>query len=164
MILGMSTHLFTQTHVAISLIAIVSGLIVALGMIAAKPLPAMTALFLFTTILTSVTGFFFPYHGVTPGIVVGIVSLIVLLVTLIARYSKHMAGGWRRTYVITAMFALYLNVFVLVAQSFQKIPSLHALAPTGTEPAFKISQAIVLVLFVALTIVADKKFRFFISA
>jgi hypothetical protein len=159
MILGMSTHLFTQIHVIISLVAIAAGLLTALGMMMGKPLPAMTALFLSTTILTSVTGFFFPYHGVTPGIVVGIVSLVVLLVTLIARYSKHMAGGWRVTYVITAMFALYLNVFVLVAQSFQKIPSLHALAPTGTEPAFKISQAIVLIVFVVLTIVANKKLR-----
>jgi hypothetical protein len=159
MILGMSTHLYTQIHVIISLIAIVAGLLTAFGMMMDKPLPAMTALFLLTTILTSVTGFFFPYHGVTPGIVVGIVSLVVLLVTLIARYSKHMAGGWRGTYVITAMFALYLNVFVLVAQSFQKIPSLHALAPTGTEPAFKISQAIVLVIFIVLTIVAKRNFR-----
>jgi hypothetical protein len=159
MILGMSTHLYTQIHVIISLVAIASGLLTACGMMMDKPLPAMTALFLLTTVLTSVTGFFFPYHGVTPGIVVGIVSLVVLLVTLIARYSKHMAGGWRGTYVITAMFALYLNVFVLVAQSFQKIPSLHALAPTGTEPAFKISQAIVLVIFIVLTIVAKKNFR-----
>jgi hypothetical protein len=164
MILGMSTHLYTQIHVIISLVAIVSGLLVAFGMMMGKPLPAMTALFLFTTILTSVTGFFFPFHGVTPGIIVGILSLVVLLVALIARYSRHLAGGWLRTYVISAMFALYLNVFVLVAQCFQKIPSLHALAPTGTEPAFKISQAIVLVLFVVLTIVADKKFRLFAPA
>jgi hypothetical protein len=164
MILGMSTHLYTQIHVIISLVAIVSGLLVAFGMMMGKPLPAMTALFLFTTILTSVTGFFFPFHGVTPGIIVGILSLVVLLIALIARYSKHLAGGWLRTYVISAMFALYLNVFVLVAQCFQKIPSLHALAPTGTEPAFKISQAIVLVLFVVLTIVADKKFRLFAPA
>ena len=164
MILGMSTHLYTQIHVIISLVAIAAGLFAAFGMIMGKPLPAMTALFLFTTILTSVTGFFFPFHGVTPGIIVGILSLVVLLVALIARYSKHLAGGWLRTYVITAMFALYLNVFVLVAQCFQKIPSLHALAPTGTEPAFKISQAIVLVLLVVLTIVVDKKFRPFITA
>jgi hypothetical protein len=160
MILGMSTLLFTQIHVVISLIGIASGLVVAVGMIMGKPLRMVTALFLLTTVLTSVTGFFYPFHGVTPGIVVGVLSLVVLLFTLIAYYGKHLAGGWRRTYVITAMFALYLNCFVLVAQSFQKIPSLHALAPTGTEGPFKISQLIALVLFVVLTIFADKKFRF----
>ena len=160
MILGMSTLLFTQIHVVISLIGIASGLVVAAGMIMGKPLRMVTALFLLTTVLTSVTGFFYPFHGVTPGIVVGVLSLVVLLFTLIAYYGKHLAGGWRRTYVITAMFALYLNCFVLVAQSFQKIPSLHALAPTGTEGPFKISQLIVLVVFVVLTIFADKKFRF----
>jgi hypothetical protein len=159
MILGMSTHLYTVIHVIISLIAIASGLLAVIGMMMGKPLHAMTGLFLITTILTSVTGFFFPFHGVTPGIVVGIISLVVLLVAVIALYSKHIAGGWRRTYIITAMFALYLNCFVLIAQSFQKIPSLHALAPTGTEPAFKISQVTLLVVFVVLTIVVDKKFR-----
>jgi len=159
MILGMSIHLYTQIHVIISLIAITSGLLVAIGMLMARSSSPMTALFLATTVLTSVTGFFFPFHGVTPGIVVGILSLVVLLLTLIAHYGKHLAGGWRGTYVITAMFALYLNVFVLVAQCFEHIPSFHVLAPTGTEPPFKIAQGIVLVVFVVLTIVANKKFR-----
>jgi len=163
MILGMSLSLYTQIHVIISLVGIASGLLVAVGMIMARSSSAMTELFLATTILTSVTGFFFPFHGVTPGIVVGILSLAVLLLTLIARYGKHMVGGWRGTYVITAMFALYLNVFVLVAQCFEHIPSLHVLAPTGTEPPFKIAQGIVLVLFVLLTIVAYKKFRLAIA-
>jgi len=159
MILGMSLSLYTQIHVIISLIAIASGLLVAIGMMMARSSGPMTALFLATTVLTSVTGFFFPFHGVTPGIVVGILSLVVLLLTLIARYGKHMVGGWRGTYVITAMFALYLNVFVLVAQCFEHIPSFHVLAPTGTEPPFKIAQGIVLVLFVLLTVVANRKFR-----
>jgi len=159
MILGMSIPLFTQIHVIISLIGIASGLLVAIGMLMARSSSPMTALFLATTVLTSVTGFFFPFHGVTPGIVVGILSLVVLLLTLIARYGKHMAGSWRGTYVITAMFALYLNVFVLVAQCFEHIPSFHVLTPTGTEPPFKIAQGIVLVLFIVLTIVANKKFR-----
>ena len=163
MILGMSLSLYTQIHVIISLVAIASGLLVAIGMIMARSSSPMTALFLATTVLTSVTGFFFPFHGVTPGIVVGILSLVVLLLTLIARYGKHLAGGWRGTYVITAMFALYLNVFVLVAQCFEHIPSFHVLAPTGTEPPFKIAQGIVLVVFVVLTIVANKKFRFTIA-
>jgi len=160
MILGMSTPLFTQIHVIISLIAIGSGFIVAFGMIAGRLLPRWTALFVVTTVLTSVTGFFFPIHGVTPGIVLGVVSLAVLLFVILARYSKHLSNSWRRTYVITAMIALWLNFFVLIAQSFQKIPALHTLAPTGTEPAFKISQLIALILFVTLTILADKKFRF----
>lgn len=158
MILGLSTPLFTQIHVAICLIAIISGLLVALLMIAGRNLSILTSLFLITTVLTSVTGFFFPFHGVTPGIVVGIISLIVLLFTLIAYYSKHLAGGWRRVYVITAIFALYLNCFVLVAQMFQKIPSLHALAPTGTEGPFKITQATVLVLFLVIGFLANRKF------
>jgi hypothetical protein len=159
MILGISTSLYTQIHVIISLIGIISGLVVAIGMMMAKALPKLTALFLITTILTSITGFFFPFHGVTPGIVVGILSLIVLLITLIAWYGKHLAGGWRTTFVITAMFALYFNVFVLIAQSFQKIPALHALAPTGTETPFKIAQLLALILFIVLTIVAAKKLR-----
>ena len=164
MILGMSTHLYTQIHVIISLIAIVSGLIVALGMTMGRSQPILVSVFLWMTVLTSVTGFFFPFKGVTPGIILGIVSLVVLLLTLVAYNGKHLAGGWRRTYVITAMLALYLNCFVLVAQCFQKIPALKALAPTGTEPAFKISQVVLLVVFVVWTIVADKKFRFPVPA
>jgi len=159
MILGMSITLFTQIHVAISLIGIASGLVVAFCMTIGKSLPKVVALFLLTTVLTSVTGFFYPFHGITPGIVVGILSLVVLAFTLLAYYGKHLVGGWRRTYVITAIFALYLNFFVLVAQSFQKIPSLHALAPTGTETPFKVTQIIVLVVFIAVTVIADKKFR-----
>ncbi|MDR3736794.1 MAG: hypothetical protein P4L10_14825 [Acidobacteriaceae bacterium] len=159
MILGISTTLFTQIHVAISLIGIATGFIVVFGMIAGKRLPVLTAIFLATTILTNVTGFFYPFHGMTPGIVVGILSLVILAFTLIALYSKHLAGGWRRTYVITAVIALYFNFFVLIVQSFMKVPSLHALAPTGSEPPFKIAQAVTLVVFVVLTVLADKKFR-----
>jgi hypothetical protein len=156
MILGLTSAHFTQLHVLISLIGIASGAIVALGMIAGKLLPKMTALFVVTTILTSVTGFFFPIHGVTPGIKLGILSLAVLLFTVLARYSKRLLGGWRRTYVITAMVALWLNVFVLIVQAFQKLPALHALPPQD----FKIAQLITLILFIVLTFAADKKFRF----
>ncbi|HEY0309422.1 MAG TPA: hypothetical protein VGB94_14765 [Acidobacteriaceae bacterium] len=155
----MSSILYTQIHVAISLIGIVTGFIVIFGMIAGRTLPKVTALFLTTTILTSVTGFFFPFHGMTPGIVVGILSLVVLLFTLIALYGKHLAGGWRRTFVITAVLAQYFNFFVLIVQSFEKVPSLHVLAPTGSEPAFKIAQGVALVVFVVLGAVADRKFR-----
>jgi len=159
MTLGMSLETFTLVHVIISLIAIVSGLIALFGMIAGKRLDAMNGLFLTTTVLTSVTGFGFPIHSVTPAVILGILSLIVLALGLFARYARHLAGGWRRTYVITASIALYFNCFVLVVQSFMKVPALHALAPTQKEPPFAIAQLIVLVLFVVLTVVAARKFR-----
>jgi len=155
MILGMSTALYTQIHVAISLIGIAAGLLVAFGMIAGNPLPKLTALFLITTILTSVTGFFFPWKGFTPGINIGILSLVVLLFTLIALYTKHLAGGWRRTYVITAMIALFLNFFVLIHQSFEKIPALKTLPPSAALGTVLVS----LLVFIVLTVLADKKFR-----
>ena len=158
MYLGSPT--LTFLHVAISLIGILSGIVVGLGLLGGKRMDGLTSLFLWTTILTSVTGFiFFPFHGVTPGIVVGILSLIVLAIAWVARYSKKMDGGWRKVYVITAMIALYLNVFVLIAQSFQKVPALHALAPTQSEAPFKIAQLCCLLLFVIWTILASMKFR-----
>ena len=159
MTLGMSLETFTLVHVIISLIAIVSGLIVLFGMIGGKQLNALHGLFLATTVLTSVTGFGFPIHGITPAIILGILSLIVLAIAIFARYGRHLAGGWRRTYVITASIALYFNCFVLVVQSFMKVPALHALAPTQKEPPFAIAQLTVVVLFIVLTIVAAKKFR-----
>ncbi len=158
-ILGMSTAVYTVIHVVTSLIGIFSGLLVILGMLGNKRWPLLTGLFLITTILTSVGGFFFPFHGVTPGIVVGIISLVILAVALVALYGQHLAGSWRRIYVVTAMIAEYLNCFVLIVQSFQKIPALHALAPTGTELPFKVAQVSLLVIFIALTVQVDKKFR-----
>lgn len=157
MISGMST--FTLVHVAISLIGILSGLIVAFGLLSAKRQDGTTAVFLITTVLTSVTGYFFPYHGFKPSYAVGASSLVVLAIAIFARYSRHMAGGWRRTYVITAMIALYLNCFVLVAQLFMKVPALNALAPTGSEPPFLISQIIVMLIFIVWTVFAVRKFR-----
>lgn len=112
-----------------------------------------------TTVATSVTGFFFPFHGVTPGIVVGILSLILLAVAIVGRYRRHLAGGWRKTYVITSVIALYFNVLVLIVQLFEKVPSLHALAPKGSEPPFLVTQVIVMVIFIALGIAAVKGFR-----
>jgi hypothetical protein len=159
MVFGMSLALYTQIHTAISLIGIVSGLIVVFGMLSGKRMDGLTALFLITTALTSITGFFFPFHGVTPGIILGILSLIVLAICIPARYTFHLAGKWRATYVITAVIALYFNCFVLIAQSFQKIPSLHALAPTGKEPPFAIAQVILMVLFIVLGVMATKKFH-----
>jgi hypothetical protein len=128
-------------------------------MIANKPLGIWNTIFLWTTIATSVTGFGFPITGITPGIVVGIISLVILAVALLALYSQHLAGPWRWIYVITAIVALWFNVFVLIVQAFQKIPSLKTLAPTQSEPPFQIAQGAALVLFVVLAILAVRKFR-----
>jgi hypothetical protein len=157
MIFGMTA--FTFFHVLLSLIGIFTGLIALFGMIAGKRLDGWNGIFLVTTALTSITGFFFPFHGVTPGIKVGIISLIVLAVAIPARYVKHLAGAWRKIYAVTASIALYLNVFVLIAQLFMKVPSLHVLAPTGSEPPFLISQVVVLAIFIVLTIAAAIKFH-----
>jgi len=159
MILGMSLALFTKIHVFISIVAIGSGLVVALALIGGKMLPRLASLFLVTTVLTSVTGFFFPFHGMTPGIAIGILSMVLLLVAMIAFYGKHAAGAWRRPFIITAMIALFFDCLVLVVQSFMKIGPLHALAPTGNEPIVKASQGLLLVVFVVLTYLADKKYR-----
>jgi hypothetical protein len=159
MILGMSLRMFTYLHVYISLIAIGAGLIVVYGMIAAKRLPLLTSIFLITTALTSLTGFLFPFKGVTPGIVVGILSLIVLVLAVIARRRSAASTAWRGTYVISAILALYFNIFVLIVQSFEKIPALHALAPTESEMPFKLAQLATLIVIIALTTAAFKKYR-----
>jgi hypothetical protein len=159
MILGMSLAAFTYLHVAISLIGIAAGLVVLIGMIGNRRIPAATALFLVTTVLTSVTGFLFPFHGVTPGIVIGILSLIVLLIAIVALYARGLAGAWRGTYVITASVALYFNFFVFIVQSFEKVPALKAIAPTQASPVFGLTQLVVMAIFVVLTILAYKRFR-----
>ncbi|MFL6387907.1 MAG: hypothetical protein ACJ71U_10505 [Terriglobales bacterium] len=155
----MSLATYTLIHVIISLIGIGSGLIVLFGMFGGKRLDGMTALFLVTTALTRLTGVGFPFEHVTPGIILAILSLVVLAIAIPARYSLHMAGKWRAIYVVTAVIALYFNCFVLIAQSFQKVPSLHALAPKGNEPPFAIAQGILLVLFIVAGLLAVKKFR-----
>jgi hypothetical protein len=159
MILGLSIVRFTQVHVALSLIGIAAGFLVIFGMMASKKMPMLTGLFLLTTVLTSVTGFLFPYHGVTPGIVIGILSLVVLLLAMIARYGGKLAGGWRGTWVVTTIVAQFFNFLVLVVQSFEKVPALHALAPTQKEMPFKVAQIATLVLFIVLGVVAYRKFR-----
>ena len=158
MILGMSVGAFTILHVATTVVAIGSGLIVVGGMFASHRLPITTALFLFTTALTSVTGFLFPIHGFTPALGVGIVACVILAVALFALYKEHLVGAWRWIYVIAAVASLYLNVFVLVVQSFVKVSLLNALAPTQTEPPFAITQAIVLAIFILITLIAVIKF------
>lgn len=157
--LGMSLQTFTLFHVIICLIGIASGFVVVIGFLTAKRFNLSTAIFFITNIATSVTGFMFPFTGLKPSYVVGTLALIVLVIGLVARYSKGMAGGWRATYVITSIIALYFNVFVLVVQSFEKVSSLHALAPTQSEPPFAIAQGIVLVLFIVLGVLSVKRFR-----
>src|SRR5262245_44931022 len=150
----------TAAHVVISLIAIVSGAVVCYGLIAAKRLNLWTVVFLATTVLTSVTGFiFFPIERFTPAIGVGIVSLFVLAVAIVARYYYRLAGRWRAAYVISSVVAFYFNVFVLVAQLFDKVPALKALAPTQSEPPFAVAQLVVLLAFVAIGVVGTKRFR-----
>jgi len=159
MIIGLSIENFTILHVIISLVAIVSGLVVLGGMLRASRLPGWTALFLVTTILTSVTGFMFPINGLTPGIVIGLLSIVILAVALMALYLKHLSGAWRWIYVTTALVALYFNVFVLIVQSFQKVPALQKLAPTQSEPPFQIAQGVVLLAFLILGTMAVRRFR-----
>jgi hypothetical protein len=161
MVLGMSLSTFTMVHVVISLIGIVSGFIVLFGLFGSHRLPGMTALFLVFTILTSVTGFLFPFDKLLPSHMVGIVSLIVLAIACFALYVMKLSGAWRWIYTLTAMIALYLNVFVLVIQSFLKIGPLHALAPSvpPSEPPFAAVQGIVLVFFVVAIIRAVRRFR-----
>lgn len=159
MVLGMSLPAFTLLHVVITLIAIASGLIVVGGMFASQRLPATTAVFLVTTILTSVTGFLFPIGGFTPALGVGALSCVILALALFAYYGAHLRGAWRWIYVVTAIVALYFNVFVLVVQSFLKVAALNALAPTGSEPPFMVGQVAVLAIFVLIGIVAVSKFR-----
>jgi hypothetical protein len=159
MILGISIGAFTLLHVIITLVAIGSGLIVVGGMFASHRLPGTTALFLFTTGLTSVTGFLFPIRGFTPALGVGILACVILAVALFALYKEHLVGAWRWIYVITAIVSLYLNVFVLVAQSFMKVAALNALAPTQSEPPFAITQAAILVIFILIGLIAAANFR-----
>jgi hypothetical protein len=153
----MILEIFTLAHVLIGLVGIFTGFVVVYGLINARELEGWTSWFLWTTVLTSVTGFMFPFHGFQPSYVVGAVSLVILAAAILAR--RHLATGWRKTYAITSVLALYLNFFVLVVQLFRRVPMLKALAPTQTEPAFKITQLVVLLLFVVLTILATTKFR-----
>src|SRR6202035_1827323 len=158
MILGMSIASFTLFHVILSVVGIGSGLVVAVGMLAAKKLDGWTALFLATTVATSVTGFLFHSAKFGPPHVIGLLSLLLLILAVLARYSYHLAGSWRWIYIVTAMLSLYFNVFVGVVQAFQKLPLLQPLAPTGTEPPFAITQGVVLIAFIALTVLTLKRF------
>jgi len=159
MILGMSTSTFTLVHVLISLAGIGSGIMVVYGMLSGKRLDGWTAIFLTTTVLTSVTGFLFPVEHLLPPHKVGIISLVVLVLAILGRYAFHLAGAWRRTYVVCAVLAFYLNCFVGVVQAFLKVPTLNALAPTQKEPPFLVAQVIVRAIFVVLMVLATRRFR-----
>jgi hypothetical protein len=159
MILGMATSTFTLLHVLLSLVGIGSGLVVVFGLLTGKRLDGWTALFRAATVATNVTGFLFPFHQLLPSHKVGMLSLVVLAVVILARYAFHLAGLWRRTYVIGAVIALYLNVFVAVVQAFLKVPALKALAPTQKEPPFLAAQLVVLLVFAGLTVFAAKRFH-----
>ena len=159
MILGMSTSTFTLFHVILSLVGIFAGLVVLFGMFSSKKLDGWTALFLATTVLTSVTGFFFPSDHILPSHVVGIVSLAVLAVAILARYVYRLTGAWRWIYIVGSVLALYLNVFVGVVQAFQKLSFLASLAPTQSEPPFLIAQLIVMAIFIALGILTVRRYH-----
>jgi len=160
MILGMSTSTFTLFHVILSLIGIGAGLLVVLfGFLSSRRLDGWTAVFLATTVLTSVTGYFFPRDQVLPSHIVGAISLVILAVAIVALYVYRIAGSWRWIYVASAVVSLYLNVFVAVVQTFLKVPFANALAPTQKEPPFLIAQAAVLLIFVVLGIVAVRSFH-----
>ena len=157
MVLGMRLETFTLVHVLISLAGIASGIVVLYGFLTNQRLDRWTAVFLSTTALTSITGFLFPFTAATPAINLGIISLVVLALAFVTRYLLHLS--WRKTYVIAACTALYFNVFVLVVQSFEKVPALRALAPTQKEPPFAVAQITVLLFFVVVTTFAVKRFR-----
>src|SRR6266516_3706644 len=155
----MILQIYAIIHTLISLVAIVTGFVVVFGMLAGNRLDGWTKWFLITAVATTITGFFFPFHGFTPAIGLGIISLPFLALTIFARYPKHLAGSWRWIYVIGAVICLYFNLFVAVVQAFEKIPALHALAPTQSEPPFKLTQLVLLLVSALLAIVAAIRFH-----
>jgi len=161
MVLGMSLATFTTVHVIISLIGIVAGIIVMFGLLGSNKMPGLTAIFLLFTILTSATGFLFPVEKLLPSHIIGILSLVLLAIACIALYGMKLSGAWRWIYVVTALLSLYFNVFVLIIQSFLKIPALTAVAPGNppSGPVFAVVQGVVLVFFVLMIIGAVRRFR-----
>ena len=157
----MSTGLaaLTLIHVVISLIGIAAGLVVTLGLLRSQRMDGWTALFLVTTVASSATGFLFPFRKLLPSHILGVISLVLLAFAIAGRYKFQLAGAWRRTYAVTAILSLWLNVFVLIAQLFMKVPALHPLAPTGSEPPFLMAQTVVMIIFITLAVLAAKNFR-----
>jgi hypothetical protein len=155
----MILQIYTIIHTLISLVALFAGFVVLFGLLTGNRIDGWTKWFLISAVATTVTGFFFPFHGITPAVKLGIISSVVLVITIYARYAKHLTGAWRWIYVVGASLALYFNVFVAIVQSFEKIPALKAMAPTQSEPPFKLTQLVALALFVLLTLVAVIRFR-----
>jgi hypothetical protein len=158
MVLGLSLHTFTVLHVIISIVELLAGAVVVLQMLAGRR-SGLNFLFLLTAVLTTITGFLFPYHGRTPGIVLGFITLPFLLLAAVAWYTGRLRAAWRVIYVLSIVLLLYLDAFVAVVQSFMKIPALHALAPHGNEPPFAIVQGLVLLVFIVIGYLAVKRFR-----
>jgi hypothetical protein len=158
-ILGMSVSSFTLLHVVLSLIAIVAGAVVLVGMLGSRRRGGWAALFLATAVLTSATGFLFPQDRLLPSHIVAIISLIALALAIVALYAGRLSGPWRWLYVSGAGIALYLDVFVAIAQAFMKLPVLQMLAPTQSEPPFLVAQLVVLAMFVVLGLLAARRFR-----
>ena len=159
MILGLSLVQFTYLHVFLSLVGIGAGVFIVFGLLTSRRLSILTTLFLLTTVATSLTGFLFPFNGITPGIILGVLSLIVLVLAIVALYVKKLDGPWRGIYAVSACVAFYFNFFVLIAQSFAKVPALHSFAPTQQSPGFAVTEGVVLLVFILLTIRAYKKFH-----
>ncbi len=159
MILGLSIQTFTQLHVIISIVGIISGLIAVWRMLQNRNASVWAAVFLVSTILTSVSGFPIPPFGIDPPRIIGVLSLVLLFAAVLGLYVFRLQGAWRLIYVVTAVASLYLNVFVFVVQAFQKIPQLNPLAPTQSEPPFVIAQGLALIGFIALGFFAARKFR-----
>jgi hypothetical protein len=158
MILGLSLPAFTVLHVIISIVELFAGAAVVLQMLSGKR-SGLNFLFLLTAVLTTITGFMFPYHGPTPAIVLGFITLPFLLLAAVAWYTGHVRGVWRVIYVLSTLILFYLDAFVAIAQSFMKIPALHALAPKGNEPPFAIAQGLLLLVFIVLGFLALKRFH-----
>jgi hypothetical protein len=159
MILGLNLVQFTFLHVFLSLVGIGAGVFLIFGLLTSRRLSILTALFLVTTLFTSLTGFLYPFKGVTPGIILGVLSVIALILAIVALYVKRLAGAWRGAYVVSVCAAFYFNFFVLVAQSFDKVPTLKAAAPTMESPVFGVTQIALLVIFILLTVRAVKKYN-----
>jgi hypothetical protein len=155
----MILQIYTILHVLISLVAIFAGFVVAFGMLSDKRLDGWTKWFLIAAIATTLTGFLFPFHGVTPATVLGIITVPALAITIYARYSRRLAGAWRWIYIVGAVMSLYFNLLVLVVQAFEKVPALHGIAPTQTESPCKVTQLVVLIVSSLMAIVAVVRFR-----
>jgi hypothetical protein len=149
----------TLVHTIISIVAITAGLVVVGGLIAGVRIDGWTGIFLVTTALTSITGFFFPFSELSPSQWIGIISLVVLPFVIAARYWKDLRGVWRGIYVVGTVLTLYLNFFVLMVQLFRRIPALLVAAPKQTEPPFVVTQLLVLALFAWLGVAAFRRFR-----